>query len=60
MDQITKDGTRYQSEEELNILDQHMSLVFTKMFKIDNIIDLDCAVEDRCSKALEIILKNTD
>ena len=60
IDKITKDGTRYQSPEELNILDEHMSLVFTKMFKIDNIIDLDCPVEERCSKALEILLKKSD
>lgn len=53
---ITKDGTRYQSEKELEILDEHMSLVFTKMFKIDNIINLECPLEKRCQKVLDIIL----
>lgn len=53
---ITDDGTRYQSEEELNILDEHMKLVFTKMFKLDNIIELNCPLEKRCKEVLKILL----
>lgn len=54
---IIKDGTRYQSIEELEILDAHMRLVFTKMFNIDNIITLDCPLKDRIGKVIKVILK---
>ena len=53
---ITNDGTRYQSEEELDILDDHMRLVFTKMFKLDNVIELDCSLKKRTEEVLKIIL----
>lgn len=56
-DDIVDDGTRYQSIDELKILDDHMSLVFTKMFNVGNIITLDCPLKDRIDKVMEIILK---
>ena len=56
VDNITKDGTRYQSDEELDILDDHMRLVFTKMFKVDNIISLDCPLKKRSDEVIKIIL----
>lgn len=31
------DGTRYQTDEQLAVLDQHMSLVFTKLHRLPNI-----------------------
>lgn len=55
IDKLTNDGTRYQSEEELDILDQHMTLIFTKIFKADNIYTLDCPLDDRIDKVLDII-----
>lgn len=53
--EITEDGTRYQSDDELKILDEHMTLVFTKMFKVDNVTVLDGPIENRTQEALKII-----
>lgn len=57
IDDIADDGTRYQSKEELDILDNHMSLVFTQMFKTENMHVLDIPLDDRAEKALSVILK---
>lgn len=54
---IIKDGTRYQSEEELNVLDQHMELMFTKVLKANNIFKLDCPLENRMEEVLKIIVR---
>jgi len=54
---IVKDGTRYQSPEELDILDSHMKLVFTKMFNVGNIITLDCPLKNRADKVMKVLLK---
>ncbi len=54
---IADDGTRYQSVEELNILDDHMTLIFTKMFKTENMSILDIPLDERAGEALNIILK---
>jgi len=53
---ITEDGTRYQSEEELQILDDHMRLVFTRMFKVDNIIELDVPMKERIKEVLKVLI----
>jgi len=53
---IDKDGTRYQSKEELQILDDHMRLVFTRMFKVDNIIELDVPITKRTKEVLKVLL----
>lgn len=53
---ITKDGTRYQTDEELQILDDHMRLVFTRMFKVDNIIELDVPMAKRTKEVLKVLL----
>jgi len=53
---IAKDGTRYQSDEELQILDDHMRLVFTRMFKVDNIIELDVPMTKRTKEVLKVLL----
>lgn len=55
VEQIANDGTRYQSADELDVLDQHMTLIFTKIFKADNIYKLDCSLDDRLTTVLEII-----
>lgn len=53
---ILSDGTRYQSEDEINSLETHMGLVFTKLHSLDNIHTLDCPLEYRAEEALKIIL----
>ena len=53
---IAKDGTRYQTDEELHILDDHMRLVFTRMFKVDNIIELDVPMAKRTKEVLKVLL----
>ena len=55
LNDITKDGTRYQTTDELETLDEHMNLVFTKMFKSDNIYELDCPLDERADTVLSII-----
>lgn len=52
---ITDDGTRYQSDEELDALDEHMTLFFTKIIKSPSIYELDCSLDDRADKVLAII-----
>lgn len=56
-DGVINDGTRYQSEEELSTLDQHMRLMFTEVFQMDNIINLDCPLSERADKVLKILVK---
>jgi GTPase SAR1 family protein len=53
--EILKDGTRYQSEEEILALEAHLNLVFTQHHKLDNIHILDCPLEDRLNTVLDII-----
>lgn len=53
---ILKDGTRYQSEDEILALESHFNLVFTKHHKLENVHILDCALEDRLDNVLKIIL----
>jgi nicotinamide riboside kinase len=53
--QILKDGTRYQTEEEILALEAHFDLVFTKHHKLDNIHVLDCPLDDRVQAVLKII-----
>lgn len=54
---ILDDGTRYQSREEIEALETHFSLVFTKHHKLDNIHVLDCPLDDRVNAVLDIITK---
>lgn len=53
---ILNDGTRYQTAEQINTLEEHMTLVFTKLHKLDNVYVLDGPLESRCKNALDIIL----
>lgn len=55
-EKILNDGTRFQSNEEVDILDEHMSLIFTKIHKLDNVHCLDCDLEKRTDEVLKIIL----
>lgn len=52
---ILNDGTRYQSREEIETLEIHFDLVFTKLHKLANIHVLDCPLANRLSKVLEIV-----
>jgi hypothetical protein len=54
-DKVINDGTRYQSDEELNTLDQHMKLMFTDVFQHDNIVHLNCPLAERADRVLEIL-----
>ena len=58
LDNIINDGTRYQTESNLNILDEHMELMFTKVLKSPNIHKLTCPLEDRVKIVLDIISVN--
>ena len=55
-DKILNDGTRFQTTEELHILEEYMSLVFTKMFKVNNVYIIDCPLEERIDKIMKILL----
>lgn len=56
-DDILKDGTRYQTAEELAILDDHMRLVFTQMFNVDNIINVTEPLNKRANVVLKMLLE---
>ena len=58
-DKIIEDGTRYQTTEELKILDDHMELVFTRMFNVDNVINLDCSLDERAETVMKILINNS-
>lgn len=49
------DGTRFQSDDEVSILDQHMDLVFNKLFRIGNAHRIDGEVSLRLDKVMSII-----
>jgi nicotinamide riboside kinase len=53
---LIKDGTRFQTEEELEILDEYMSLAFTRMFKVDNIYVVDVPLDNRADAVIDILL----
>lgn len=54
-DDILKDGTRYQSPEEMEILSRHMDLMFRQLYKLDNVFVIDGPLEDRLQRALTIL-----
>ncbi|NJO61071.1 MAG: AAA family ATPase [Richelia sp. RM2_1_2] len=49
------DGTRFQTMNEIEILEQHMALMFTKLHKLDNVHVLDCELSNRAANILKII-----
>jgi len=53
---ILNDGTRYQTKQEQNILDEHMNLVFNTMNKMNNIITINAKLEERCKIITNILL----
>jgi nicotinamide riboside kinase len=50
------DGTRYQTEQELQILDQHMRLVFTKLHRLPNVHMVHASFEQRLEEVMWKIL----
>jgi nicotinamide riboside kinase len=58
VDTLINDGTRFQSAEELDILDHYMTLVFTKMFHVDNIHILNVPLDERTDAVLDIVLNS--
>jgi hypothetical protein len=56
---ILKDGTRFQTPEDIETLDTHMRLHFTKLHKLDNVYTIDCELEKRLDVVLKIILNNS-
>ncbi len=51
-----KDGTRYQSDEEIEILDEHMRLIFTKLHRLLNIFTVTEGFENRLNEVMTKIL----
>lgn len=52
---ILGDGTRYQSADEIDILETHMELMFGRLCRLDNVHVLDCALDERVDQVLKII-----
>ena len=50
------DGTRYQTEEELKVLDQHMNLVFTKLHRLSNVHMVNAGLVQRLDEVMWKIL----
>jgi GTPase SAR1 family protein len=57
---ILSDGTRFQTMEEIDTLDDHMRLIFTKLHKLDNIFTADWALAERPQFVLDIIAPDLD
>jgi len=52
---ILGDGTRYQSQSEIDTLEMHMNLVFTRLHNLDNIHTLTCPLNKRVGEVLKTI-----
>lgn len=52
---MLEDGTRFQTPEEIDTLEMHMSLMFGRLHKLDNVYVLDVPLAERWRKVLEII-----
>jgi hypothetical protein len=50
-----QDGTRFQNDDQIVMLDQHMDIVFTKLYKPGNIFRIDGAFETRLDQVMDII-----
>lgn len=51
-----KDGTRYQSDDQIDVLDQHMDLIFTKLHKLPCIHRVESAFDQRVDEVMIKIL----
>jgi nicotinamide riboside kinase len=52
---ILNDGTRYQTDSEVQLLDDFMALFLTRLHKLDNVTKLDCLIADRLNRVLNIV-----
>ena len=50
-----KDGTRYQTDEQINTLDEHMKLIFTKLHRLSNIHWIQSSFENRLEEVMQKI-----
>lgn len=50
-----QDGVRYQTDAEISALESYMTLVFTRIYKMDNIHVLDCPLRDRVPTVLRTV-----
>lgn len=52
---MLEDGTRFQTSEEIDTLEMHMSLMFGRLHNLDNVYVLDSPLNDRCQKVIQNI-----
>lgn len=52
---ILNDGTRFQTEEEIDLLNRHMSMMFTEVHKTENVFSIDSPIDKRLNQVLEIL-----
>lgn len=52
---ILRDGTRFQTQEDVNILDYHMNTIFMVAHHMPNIHRLDVPLDQRVDQVLEIL-----
>lgn len=50
------DGTRYQTDNEVELIDEHMKLVFTKLHPTENTHVVSSSFENRLDEVMKIIL----
>jgi hypothetical protein len=53
-----KDGTRYQTEDEVKILDQHMKLLFTKIHRFPRVHEVISGMDQRLEEVMWKIFEN--
>jgi nicotinamide riboside kinase len=54
------DGTRYQTDDEVAALDQHMNLLFRVIHRLPEVYCVTVAMEDRLQYVLDVILGEND
>jgi len=53
---ILNDGTRFQTQNDIDILNDQMDMFFCRLHKFDNVYKIDCPLEIRCKSVLKIIM----
>lgn len=54
---ILSDGTRYQSEEDIESLERHMQMMFNGVFKYSNVITVNVPLKERTNYVLEKVME---
>lgn len=52
---ILEDGTRYQTKDEIKILDDHMQLMFLRLFNSKFVYNIDVSYEKRFDEVIKIL-----